>query len=77
MSLKEQRNKKGYTAKELGAITGINYRTIQNLETGNNKIDSYNLDGLCRLALALDCNLFDLLIDEDLKTRLKLVIKNN
>ncbi len=76
MGLKEQRIKKGYTAKELGAITGINHRTIQNMELPRgNSIDSYNLDGLCSLALALDCSLFDLLTDERLKAKLKLVIK--
>lgn len=79
MSLQEQRKKKGYTAKELGAAAGINYRTIQNMELSKcktNRINSYNLDGLCRLALALDCSLFELLTDEELKAKLKLAIKN-
>lgn len=79
MSLKEQRNKKGYTAKELGAITGISYRTIQTMEIAGeceNRINKYSLDGLCRLSIALGCGISDLLIDEKLKARYKLAIKN-
>lgn len=80
MSLKEQRVKKGYTAKELGAITGISYRTIQNMESGKNsdkRINSYSLEGLCRLAIALDCSLLDLLTDKELKAKLKIIMKNH
>lgn len=75
MSLQEQRKKKKYTAKELGAITGINYRTIQNLECGANNINSLNLEALSKLAVALDCQISDLLTDDKLKSQLKLATK--
>lgn len=75
MSLQSLRKKKNYTAKELGAITGINYRTIQNLEGGTNDINSLNLASLCKLAIALDCHIKDILTDEELKIQLKLAIK--
>ena len=76
MTLQEQRKKKGYTAKELGTIAGLNYRTIQILESGARNINSYNLKSLCSLAIALDCTLYDILTDEELKSKLKLAMKN-
>ena len=76
MSLQEIRKKKNYTVKELGAISGINYRTIQNLECGANDINSLKLESLCKLAIALDCNIHDLLTDEKLKTQFKLTLRN-
>lgn len=75
MSLQALRKKKSYTAKELGAITGINYRTIQNLECGTNDINALNLASLCKLAIALDCHIKDLLTDEELKIQFKLALK--
>lgn len=75
MSIKEQRNKKEFSARELGERSGVNYRTIQNMECGKNDVNTANLDTLCRIAIALDCTLFDILTDQDLKYRLKLAIK--
>lgn len=75
MSLVELRKKKNYTAKELGAITGINYRTIQNLECGANDINSLKLESLCKLAIALNCHIEDLLTDENLKIQFKIALK--
>lgn len=75
MALQDVRKKKNLTAKELGAISGINYRTLQNLESGFRNINTTTLDNLCRLAIALDCTLFDIITDENLKIKLKLALK--
>lgn len=75
MGLKEQRKKKGYTAFQLGAITGISYRTIQNIEFSPDKINRCELKTLCKLAIALDCTIFDLIEDKELKSALKLALK--
>lgn len=77
MPLKEIRKKKGYTARELGIISGTSYRTIQNLECGASDINSLNLASLCKLCIALNCSLFDILTDEKLRTQLKLALRNN
>lgn len=75
MTLQDMRKKKNYTVKELGTISGVNYRSLQNLESGFRNINTANLDTLCRLAIALDCTLFDILTDEELKIKLKLALK--
>ena len=75
MALQDMRKKKNYTVKELGAISGVNYRSLQNLECEFRNINTANLDTLCRLAIALDCTLFDILTDEELKIKLKLALK--
>ena len=76
MSIKEQRNKKGFSARELGERSGVNYRTLQNIEMGRHNVNSLNLDALCRIAIALDCTLYDIVTDEEVKYRLKLAMKN-
>lgn len=75
MALQDVRKKKNLTAKELGAISGLNYRTLQNLESGFRNINTTTLDTLCSLAIALDCTLFDIITDENLKIKLKLALK--
>lgn len=76
MGLRELRIKNNLTAKELGAVAGISYRTIQNLENGANDINSLSLRSLCRLAIALDCQIYELLTDDQLKAQFKLTLKN-
>ena len=75
MTLQDVRKKKNLTVKELGAISDLNYRTLQNLESGFRNINTTTLDTLCRLAIALDCTLFDIITDENLKIKLKLALK--
>ena len=75
MTLQDMRKKKKYTARELGAISGVSYRTIQNLESGIRDINAATLDTLCRLAIALDCTVFDIISDNELKTKLRLAFK--
>ena len=75
MALQDVRKKKNLTVKELGAISGLNYRSLQNFESGFRNINTTSLDTLCRLAIALDCTVFDLLTDDDLKIKLKLALK--
>lgn len=75
MTLQDMRKKKKYTARELGTISGISFRTIQNFEGGTRNINTTTLDILCSLAIALDCTLFDILTDKELKKKLKLALK--
>lgn len=71
MSLKKQREKKGYTQQELAALAGTKLVTIQMYEYGRRNINGAKLDMLCKLALALDCKIYDILDDEALKIKLK------
>lgn len=75
MSLKEMRKKRGLLIKELSALTGISQGVLLNLDCGAHNINAAKLDTLVKLALALDCKFEDLVTDEELKTKLKLIYK--
>lgn len=49
------------TQKELAEKALINIRTLQNYEQGQNDISKASINKLVKLALALDCNIDDLL----------------
>lgn len=70
MNLQELRKKAKLSQSELATISGVNVRTIQHYEIGARKIDSAKLDTLCALALALGCNVQDIIEDEELKVKL-------
>lgn len=71
MTLQEQRKKAGLSQSELAAVSGVKLRTIQTYEIGNRDINSARLDTLCKLALAMNCTLYDILTDDQLKIKLK------
>ena len=70
MTLQEKRKKKGLSQSELAAVSGVKLRAIQVYEIGQRDINGAKLDTLCKLALALDCKVVDLLTDDALKIRL-------
>ena len=72
MGLQEQRQKKGYSQSELSLATGISKRTIQHYEQGARRIDSANLETLCTFAIALGCQIEELLVDEELRKKYKM-----
>ena len=69
--LKEQRTKAKLTQAELAAVSGVKLRTIQHYESGARKLDGANLDTLCTLALALNCKVYDILENDQLKIKLQ------
>lgn len=75
--LSEMRYKMNLSQAELSAISGVNLRSIQTYESGERDINLAKLDTLCKLALALNCTLYDILTDEQLKKRLKCCTKKN
>lgn len=75
MTLKEMRQKKGYSRATLSDITGISARNIEHYESGYRDINGAKLDVLCTLALALECKLENLLTDDDLKRKFRKATK--
>ena len=75
MKLQEIRKKRGYSQSELSLLTNISVKTIQKYEIGERNIDGAKLETLCDLAIALDVSISDIVEDETLKTKLKLVTK--
>ena len=75
MKLQEIRKKRGYSQNELSLLTNISVKTIQKYEIGYRSIDGASLETLCDLAIALDVSISDIVEDETLKTKLKLVTK--
>lgn len=61
MTLKELREQKGLTRKEVAQKSGINFRTLQDYEQGHKNITSAKGETLYRLGLALGCSVDELL----------------
>ena len=60
-NLKSMRECLGITQKELAKRSRINLRTIQNYEQGVNDIGKASFNKLVKIALALECNIEDIL----------------
>lgn len=71
MTLQTQRKKAKLSQSELAAISGVKLRTIQQYEVGQRDINGAKLNTICTLALALNCSVYDILDDEQLKIKLK------
>lgn len=71
--LQKMRVAKGFSQKDLSVVTGVTVRTIQCYEQRTRSIDSARLKTLCALALGLNCRIADILEDEKLIDRYKMV----
>lgn len=67
MSLKEKRKEAGYTQNTLSEITGISSRTIQHFERNYRLTDNAKLETLCKLSIALNCQIDDLIVNDELR----------
>lgn len=65
--LKEIRNRKGISQKELSEATKIKLRTIQSYEQQDKNIDNAKIETLIKLSIALNCRISELFNNEDLK----------
>ena len=57
MSIKQYREKLGYTQRELASQSGINYRSLQDYEQGHKRLASATGETLMRLSMALGLSL--------------------
>ena len=64
MKLREMRMKKSLTQEQLSEKSGVSFHTIQAYEYGLRRIDGAALETLCRLAIALDCRIRDIIEGE-------------
>lgn len=63
MNLKELRKLRKLTQKELAAMSGVNFRSLQDYEQGRKKLSSASGDVLLRLSTVLGCSMETLLAD--------------
>ena len=77
MKLREIRKKRNLSQAELSAKSGVPASRIRHYEIGYRSIDGASLETLCDLAIALDVQISDIVEDETLKTKLKLVTKKS
>ncbi len=61
MGLKELREERGFSRRELAERSGVNLRSIQDYEQGHKKISSAKSETVYRLSLALGCSADELL----------------
>lgn len=73
MSLKESRMKAGLTQSELAQKAGINCRVLQHYECGSRDINGAKLITLLKICNALDCELSNIVTDENLLKLMKKV----
>lgn len=64
--LRNLRKNIGLSAKELGFISGVNFRMILKYETGEKNIDHAKPETLIKLAEALDCKVSDIIENKDI-----------
>lgn len=73
MNLKKIRQLRGYSQSQLAEKSGVNVRIIQHYEQGSKNINHAKLETLLKLAIALDCQLLEILDDPKLRTLLNLL----
>lgn len=71
--LQKLRVKKGLSQNDLSVISGVTKRAIQCYEQQTRIIDNASLEKLCDLCLALDCSIEDILENEKLIAKYRLV----
>ena len=71
--LQRLRVAKKYSQNDLAEISGISARRIQHYEQRVRPIDSARLDTLCRLCIALECKIEDIIENKDLAEKIKMV----
>lgn len=59
--IKEFRQMKGLSQRDLSNLTGISIRTLQSYEQGARDLNKANIETLLALSKALDCKIEDLL----------------
>ena len=71
--LQKLRFAKGLSQKQLSVISGVSVRSIQCYEQHQRDINNAHLNTLCDLCIALDCKITDIIDDETLIERYKIV----
>ena len=64
--LQEMRKNRGLSQERLALVSGVELRTIRAYEDRTRRIDGATIEKLCRLAIALDCKVQDLIEDDKL-----------
>lgn len=62
---------KGLSQGQLAKLSGVTVRTIQHYERGVRDIDGAKLETICKLCLALDCKIEDILENEETIKKLR------
>lgn len=65
MNLKLLREKAGLTQRELANKSGVNIQTLRKYEQGTKNINNARIKTILKLAIALNCNISDILTDND------------
>lgn len=65
MKLKTLREKAGLTQHELANKSGVNIQTLRKYEQGTKNINNARLKTILKLAITLNCNISDILTDND------------
>ena len=65
MKLKTLREEAGLTQQQLSNKAGVNIQTLRKYEQGTKNINNARLKTILKLAISLNCNISDILTDDD------------
>lgn len=65
------RNKRGLSQRQLAIKSGVPTKSIQFYEQSPTKIDGAKLNTLCKLSVALECKIEDIIEGAELKEKYK------
>lgn len=69
--LKTMREKKGMSQSQLAEASGLNIRALQYYEQGRLNFNHCKIEKVFKVALALDCDIEDILDDPDVITTIR------
>lgn len=72
-NLRIKRVEKGWSQSELANISGVNIKTLRLYEQKEEPLNSAKLKTLCALCIALECKIEDILENEELKEKYRMV----
>lgn len=70
-NLKEIRMKAGMSQSQLAKKSGVNVRVLQHYEQAYKNIDGANLETLLKLSCALNCQIYEILENEEVRELVK------
>lgn len=70
-NLKNRRENAGFSQSQLAAKSGVNVRTLQEYEQGKKSVDRARIETLCDIAIALNCNVADVIEGNELAEKIE------
>lgn len=64
--LRQLREHRGYSQRDVARLSGVSIRVVQAYEQGQNKLLNAKLRTICKIALALNASILDVVEDDEI-----------